>query len=70
MTVAMNIKPTDLLGTQETAELMGLRRQNFLRDHAKRPDFPKPFVVLAATPVWVRADVQRYLSGWRKGKRP
>jgi prophage regulatory protein len=62
----MDIKPKDLLGTQECAKVLGLRKENFLRDHAKRPDFPRPFAELAATRVWLKGDVLRYAAGLRK----
>ena len=52
--------PADLAGTKEAAEIFGVRTENFLRDWARRPDFPAPIAVLAATPVWRRDDLERY----------
>jgi uncharacterized protein len=59
--------PIDLVGTKEAAELLGMRRSNFLRDVVPRPDFPAPIARLAATPVWRREE----LEAWRdaRGKR-
>jgi predicted nucleotidyltransferase len=57
---------SELAGTKEAAELFGVRTENFLRDWAKRPDFPAPIAVLAATPVWRRDDLERY----RKARQP
>ncbi len=42
----------DLVGTNEAAEVFGVRPQNFLRDWVSRPDFPAPLAHLAATRVW------------------
>ena len=50
----------DLVGTKEAAAIFGVRTQNFLRDWAKRADFPAPIADLAATPVWRRVDLERY----------
>ena len=49
-----------LAGTKEAAAIFGVRTQNFLRDWAKRPDFPVPVANLAATPVWRRGDLEAY----------
>jgi predicted nucleotidyltransferase len=51
---------SDLVGTKEAAELFGIRPQNFLRDWASRPDFPRPIATLAATRVWRRPDLEAY----------
>lgn len=56
----------ELVGTKEAAEVFGVRTENFLRDWAKRPDFPAPVANLAATPVWRRDDVE----GYRLRQRP
>jgi hypothetical protein len=56
----------ELAGTKEAAAVFGVRTQNFLRDWAKRPDFPAPVATLAATPVWRRDDLEAY----RASKRP
>ena len=54
-----------LAGTKEAAEVFGVRTENFLRDWAKRPDFPVPIASLAATPVWRREDLERYREATR-----
>lgn len=50
----------NLVGTNEAAEVFGVRPQNFLRDWASRPDFPAPLANLAATRVWSRRDLETY----------
>ena len=50
----------NLVGTNEAAEVFGVRPQNFLRDWASRPDFPAPLANLAATRVWSRRDLEAY----------
>jgi predicted nucleotidyltransferase len=55
--------PPALAGTKEAAGIFGVRTGNFLRDWAKRPDFPAPIATLAATPVWRREDLERYRDG-------
>jgi predicted nucleotidyltransferase len=59
---ASAIQAQDLAGVKEAAAIFGVRTQNFLRDWAKRPDFPVPVATLAATPVWRREDLVRYRS--------
>ena len=50
----------NLVGTNEAAEVFGVRPQNFLRDWVSRPDFPVPLANLAATRVWSRRDLEAY----------
>ena len=50
----------NLVGTNEAAEVFGVRSQNFLRDWVSRPDFPAPLANLAATRVWSRRDLEAY----------
>ena len=59
-----------LAGTKEAAGVFGVRKENFLRDWAKRPDFPAPIATLAATPVWRRADLERYRDQHRPAAWP
>ncbi len=55
----------ELMGTKETAALLGMRPSNFVRDIAPHPDFPEPVARLAATPVWRREDIE----AWRERPR-
>jgi prophage regulatory protein len=59
------MRPVDLLGFSEVVELLGVPRRTAAR-YMRRPDFPAPFVRLAAGPIWRRADVQR----WAKAHLP
>jgi predicted nucleotidyltransferase len=59
-----------LVGTKEAAEIFGVRKENFLRDWAKRSDFPAPIATLAATPVWRRADLEAFRDRVLAGDRP
>lgn len=61
------LKPEDLLGTSEVAKVLGVSKQ---RIHAlrKKPSFPKPIVVLAATPIWTASDIQQFLKEWKPWK--
>jgi prophage regulatory protein len=59
------MRPDDLVGFTEVVELLGVPRRTAAR-YVKRPDFPEPYVRLAAGPIWLRADVQR----WTKAHLP
>lgn len=61
----MGCETSELAGTKEAAEIFGVRTENFLRDWAKRSDFPAPIAVLAATPVWRRDELERYRNAHR-----
>jgi predicted nucleotidyltransferase len=58
-----------LVGSVEAAALLGVRPSNFLRDYARRPDFPRPIANLARGHVWERSAVERYRAtlGRRRG---
>ncbi len=47
----------DLIGTNEAAALFGVRPSNFVRDWARRDDFPEPVATLARGRLWARQDV-------------
>jgi predicted DNA-binding transcriptional regulator AlpA len=53
------MRPGDLLGFAEIVEFLGVAERSAAR-YVSRPDFPDPFVRLAAGPVWLRADVNRW----------
>ena len=52
--------PDGLLGTREAAELFAVRPSNFIRDWARRPDFPPPVERLARGRLWDRGELVRY----------
>jgi predicted DNA-binding transcriptional regulator AlpA len=54
----------ELVGFAEAAEVVGVSTRQLVR-LAQRDDFPKPVVRLRATPVWRKADVER----WAKSRR-
>ena len=60
------IKPGDLMGATEAAQLLRIHKSNFLSRHAKRPDFPPPLAVLASGRVWWRAEVAAYKAALTK----
>ena len=61
------LKPEHLLGTNEVAKMLGVSKQRIhaIRKHSK---FPKPIVILAATPVWDAREVDAFLKEWRPWK--
>jgi predicted DNA-binding transcriptional regulator AlpA len=74
VTIIVIVTPShipDLVGLAEVAELIGKSRRQAIRWTA-RPDFPKPIVRLRATPVWLRADVERWqqAAALRRPRRP
>lgn len=54
------VKPEDLMGVGEVAELVGLSQQrlNVLRKEGR---FVEPFVNLSASPIWLRPDVAEWV---------
>lgn len=55
-----------LVGTAEAAEIVGVRRPNFVRDWAARPDFPAPAGVLSSGRVWRASEVSSYRDRRRR----
>jgi len=60
---------SELVGTREAAEIVGVRPPNFVRDWASRHDFPQPRGRLARGRVWDRAEVEQFarLKGPQRG---
>lgn len=59
-----------LAGLAEVASLAGVSRTR-AGQLANHPDFPEPVQRLAMGPVWLEADVQKFLDTERKpGRRP
>ena len=58
-----------LVGVKEAAALAGVRPSNFVRDYAGKPDFPAPVAELANGRVWLKSQVEDYLSARRRRPR-
>ena len=56
----------ELVGVAEAAKLCGVKKPNFIRDFASKPDFPKPLVELASGRIWLRSEVESYPVRTRK----
>lgn len=54
----------DLVGAAEAARELGVSRQRFAQLVRAKPDFPGPMLRLAATPVWMRAAIQKFDEDW------
>jgi uncharacterized protein YuzE/predicted DNA-binding transcriptional regulator AlpA len=55
--------PSDLIvGVKEAAEVVGVEKSNFVRDHANKSDFPAPIAELASGRLWLRSDIERYVQ--------
>lgn len=49
-----------IVGVKEAAEMLGVEKSNFIRDHANKPQFPAPIAELASGRFWLRSEVQLY----------
>jgi hypothetical protein len=49
----------ELAGLAEIAEMLRVTKRT-ASNYAARPDFPEPLERLAATPVWLRDDVEEW----------
>jgi len=58
-----------LLGVKEAAKLARVHASNFVRDYASQPDFPRPVVGLASGRIWLRSQVEQYLSSHKRRAR-
>lgn len=54
----------DIVGSAEAAAELGVSRQRLAQLIADKPEFPAPIVRFAATPVWMRAAIQRFAEDW------
>lgn len=61
----MLIDTENLCGTAEAAAVLGVLKQR-IHTLRKRPDFPQPVVVLAATPLWDKTALLAFKSVWKK----
>ena len=52
------------MGPHEIAELLGVSRQRF-QQLTRYPTFPKPYQVLRAAKIWLRADIEAWIKQHR-----
>lgn len=55
----------NLGGVTEVAEVLGCAKQQ-IAALRKRDDFPKPVLMLAATPVWTLSSIRTFQSTWKR----
>jgi predicted DNA-binding transcriptional regulator AlpA len=67
MLADLAMKQMFLVGVDEAAQMVGVRKPNFIRDYANKPDFPKPIADLACGRIWLRADIAGYLEDRDRG---
>lgn len=58
----MGVEPEDLAGAAELAALAGVSKQALNQWRVRYGGFPKPLVVLAATPVWSKQQFMAWLE--------
>jgi predicted DNA-binding transcriptional regulator AlpA len=58
-------RKVNLAGLAEVAEMLQVTRRHAIR-LTSESDFPEPVARLRATPVWRRADIER----WAKSRKP
>lgn len=51
-----------LIGVKEAAAILQVQPPNLVRDHASKPDFPRPVSELATGRVWLRSQVEAYAA--------
>jgi predicted DNA-binding transcriptional regulator AlpA len=59
------MRPEDLIGFKEIVQMLGVAQRTAAR-YVKRSDFPPPYVRLAAGPIWLRRDVEK----WARSRLP
>lgn len=59
------VRLDDLGGVTEVAEVLGCAKQQ-IAALRKREDFPKPVLMLAATPVWTLTSIRSFQSTWKR----
>jgi prophage regulatory protein len=62
---SLGVRPDEVVGLSEIAELYGVARHTAWR-YSRRPDFPEPLARLGAGNIWRRTDVE----AWRKANLP
>lgn len=58
----------ELIGVSELAEYLGKRKQNVAQHYTRRRDFPRPAAELPTGRYWRRAEVEAWLTVFRKGQ--
>jgi len=58
-----------IVGVKEAAEMLRVEKSNFVRDYANKPQFPRPIAELASGRLWLRSDIERYVSADTENKR-
>jgi hypothetical protein len=73
--VVMHVNPVGyesipaLAGVREAAELLGVKPQR-VRQLVARPDFPRPVETLRMGPVFMRHQLEEFLSRWTRRRPP
>jgi hypothetical protein len=52
--------PLVFVGVGEAAAILGVSKQRVFQLRKANLDFPEPYQVLAATPIWTLRDVERF----------
>lgn len=55
----------DIGGTAEVAKALGCPKQQIYALR-RRSDFPRPFVILASTPLWDLKEIKLFASTWKR----
>lgn len=55
----------DIGGTAEVAKVLGCPKQQIYALR-RRSDFPKPFLMLASTPLWDLKEIKLFASTWKR----
>jgi len=64
-------KQLRVVGLAEVADLLGVSKRTATR-YTARDDFPRPVADLAMGPIWLTADVEKWIAGnpVRRGRPP
>lgn len=63
-----SIRVEDLAGTSEVAEFLNCPKQQ-IHSLQRNPQFPKPVIHLASTPIWDLSEVAVFRAGWKRRKK-
>jgi uncharacterized protein YuzE len=55
-----------IVGDEEVAEMVGVEKSSFDRDHASRREFPAPIAELTNERFWLRSAIERYAEARKK----
>lgn len=59
------VEPKNIVGVHEAAVALGCAKQQ-IAALRKRPDFPAPVTVLAASPIWDLNDIEAFRNTWQR----